>query len=109
MSDTETLVESTHDKLVSRLTRVACVSIGDSADTLWAIRHYTGSGVYTKLLEFHVIRGQKFLGRFEIQDEITFEAAWQPAKDSQPPTNAELALFRKARMLLLGMIDKLWT
>lgn len=104
----ETLDESTHDKLTSRLTKVASISLGDG-DTIWAIRHYTGSGVYTKLIEVHVIRNQKFLGRFEVQEVATHEAAWQPTTEHpRPASNSDLVLFKKARMLLLGMVDKLW-
>lgn len=97
------------DKLTGSLTKVASVSIGD-VDTMWVVRHYTGLGATIKYIEVHVIRRRVFLGRFEVQEVPTFEVAWTPSKEhKQPATEAEVTTFRRVRMLMLGMVDKVWT
>lgn len=100
--------EDSNLKLASRLTRVASISLGEQGDTLWVVRHYTGSGACVRLIEVHVIRNQKFLGRFEIQEVLTFDAAWQSASDAPKVSEAEIVLFRKARKALLSLVENLW-
>jgi hypothetical protein len=97
------------DKLTGSLTKVASVSIGD-VDTMWVVRHYTGLGATLKYIEVHVIRRQQFLGRFEVQEKPTFEVTWTPSTEhKKPATEAEVTNFRRVRMLMLGMVDKVWT
>lgn len=88
-----------------RLTQVASISLG--TDTLWAVKHYTGAGSQSKMIDTYIIRKQKFLGRFEIQDKPTFDALWQ-SSDYDAASEADLKLFRTARISLLSITDKLW-
>lgn len=97
------------DKLTGSLTKVASVSIGD-IDSMWVVRHYTGLGATIKYIEVHVIRKRQFLGRFEVQEKATVDAVWTPSLEhKQPATEAEITTFRRVRMLMLGMVDKVWT
>lgn len=90
---------------VSGLTRIASLDVGKGDTTLWVVRHYTGSG----LTEVYVIRNQKFLGRFIIQERATIDCGWLSALEHpNPATTADVLLFRKARIYLLDLTDKLW-
>jgi hypothetical protein len=107
--DVEHQDEYSRAKLTGSLTKVASVSIND-LDTLWISRNYTGLGSELKYMEVYVIRGHKYLGRFEMQLKPTFDAAW--INDSQhphPPTEKDIASFRKVRMTMLGAVDKIWS
>jgi hypothetical protein len=89
------------------MTDVAVVSLND--DRICVVRHHNGSGSYTNLTEVYVVRGGRFLGRFEIQISATFDAKWEPGDHPAPASEKEFAALRKARMLLLTAMDKLWT
>lgn len=96
-------------KIVGGLTKVAVVSISD-LDSMVISRHYTGLGSEIKYIEVYVIRTNKYLGRFETQDKSTIDAIWvNDSKHSNPPTDKDVAIFKKARMTLLGALDKLWS
>lgn len=99
--------------VADQLTQVASVSLG--SDTLWVVRHYTGAGSQTKMIDTYIIRKQKFLGRFEIQDKPAFDASWQSLDDAElsklkiaPATEADMKAFRAARMSMLSLVEKIW-
>jgi len=115
-ADLKAVKEEVRASTAGRLTATACVSI-NSTDTLWVVRHYTGSGsvldedgpYITRLIEVYVIRSQRYLGRFEIEDKPTFDAKWQPALEHpKPATSKHVAKFREARMAMLTAVAKLW-
>ena len=86
---------------------VAVVSVND--DHLCVVRHHDGSGGYTNLTEVYVVRAGRFLGRFEIQTTPTFDAKWDAGDHPSPATEKDLAALRKARLVLLTAVDKLWS
>jgi hypothetical protein len=89
------------------MTDVAVITLDE--DRICVVRHHTGSGAYTNLTEVYVVRGGRFLGRFEIQITPTHDAKWEAAADHpSPTTEPQLAALRKARMVLLSMTDKVW-
>jgi len=78
-------------------TKVASISI-NSTDTLWVVKHYTGSCI----TECYLLRRSEFFGRFDMQDADT------PWLSNQSFTDKELQSFRKARMTLMSCCAKLW-
>lgn len=79
-----------------------------NGDSMLAVRHHNGSGVYVNLTEVYVIRKEKFLGRFRNQDVPSLEVEWESGKHSDPMKDSELPIYKKARMVLLNAARSLW-
>lgn len=92
-------------------TLISHVDVNET-DAVWAVRHLDGSGSVTRMTECYVLRhneqGQKFLGRFSIQETPTFEVDWQNASNMPKVSESDLSKLKKARMALLTMTEKLW-
>lgn len=101
--------EDVRAKITGSLTKVAVVSLNDVDDMIIS-RHYTGLGTEIKYIEVYLIRAHKYLGRFEVQEKSTFDVGWiHDSKFYDPPSEKDLAVYRKARITLLSALDKLWS
>ncbi|HVI39158.1 MAG TPA: hypothetical protein VM577_00725 [Anaerovoracaceae bacterium] len=104
------MTEDDRGSITGSLVKIASICLTEvGCTTMWVVRHYNGSGADAKMIEVYVIRNQKFLGRFAVQEITTFDAAWDPASEhTLPATQKDVETFRKARMQMLSLVDKFW-